>query len=103
MNKAPSCRPTIGFAQNCKEQEGPENCTWRAPLDTRCLYERILDNVPSEDSQKVRKALLWLTYSPVSELAEAILIDFEDPYVDVEEIFDYEDDVLSLLPAGLRR
>ncbi|KAK3636575.1 hypothetical protein LTR56_005359 [Elasticomyces elasticus] len=71
-------------------------------LDT--TYERILSDIPDDLAVQAARGLLWLSFSPrsltVDELAEAICIDLQAPYVVTESDRVDSSDVLEIM-SGL--
>ena len=69
------------------------------------FYFGMVNGIPEEYNEMARKALIWLSYSArpltLREISEAVLIQPESPYLDLEERFDDDDDILSIFPAGL--
>jgi hypothetical protein len=62
--------------------------TNKLPQDLFKVYAESLNQVPSQDRDMVREALLWVVYAkqPLSleALAEAVVLELEDTYMDAE-------------------
>jgi hypothetical protein len=68
------------------------------------FYHRMLDDIPEESAEIVRKALNWLVFSArrltLAELAEAVIIMSTPPCFDPGERLDNEECLLEVLPSG---
>jgi hypothetical protein len=76
------------------------------PKNLDVFYDRILLELEQDEShQEAHRALQWLIFAarPVSlkELAEAVIIRPEPPYLDLKDRFMDYMDLLDILPSGL--
>ncbi|CZR62743.1 uncharacterized protein PAC_12640 [Phialocephala subalpina] len=71
------------------------------------FYHGLLEGVNDDNLGVLKKALNWLLLSArpltVAELAEAVIISPDRPFLDPEERFDDEHYILAILPGGFVR
>jgi hypothetical protein len=93
----------------CRTRKQVKQALDTLPLGLYETYDRILDSINEQDSQLVRRLLLWLTFPPfppltIDQLAEAVALDPDStPPFDDENIIEDPEDILRMCGSLVTR